>query len=293
MVRGMISGVMVLLALVLMATLIWPPGNSVVDHALQRYRYVHFAPDRPDEDATLIVMLHGYGGTAEEMRHRSGMNAVAREVRADVVYVQAEADQTGISHWNAELGLSDRDDRDFLIALIRGLQAEFGFTPERTFLLGESNGAYMAFAIACEAENLLAGVISVIGTMSAATWESCAPADPVPVLMIHGAEDDVITPAELGGEVNIWQTPALLPEVAARWAAWNGATTDMTQAPVAWAMQTDWRTGAGGLATRYLEISELAHDWPRMEYIGISGAAEAWRFMAEVMDEDARPEAGN
>lgn len=286
----MVAGLMVLLAVVLMATVIWPPGNTVVDHDMQRYRYVHFAPDRPEEDPTLIVMLHGYGGTAEELRHRSGMNAIARQVRADVVYVQAEVDEMGIPYWNAGLGLSDRDDRDFLIALIRGLQAEFGFAPDRTFLLGESNGAYMAFAIACNAEDLIAGVISVIGTMSAATWDSCDPVDPVPVLMIHGAEDEVITAAELEGEVNIWQTPALLPDVAARWAAWNGAETDETQAPVAWASQKDWRDEGGVLVARYLEISELAHDWPREEHIGISGAAEAWQFMAEVMEGATRSE---
>lgn len=283
MIRGFVAGAVCVILASVLATVIWPPGNSVVDHALQRYRYMHYAPDRPEEDPVLIVMLHGYGGTIDEMQHRSRMNALAREVRADVVYVQAEPDDSGIAHWNIGLGLTERNDVEFLIALIAGLQTEFGFSPERTFIVGESNGAYVAFAIACEAEVLVAGIISVIGTMSSPTWSACAPAHPVPVMMIHGGQDEVITADSLDGLPNAWQTPVPVRQIAEQWAAWNGATREWSDPPVPWAAQTDWHDDAGRLSGRFLEVAEMAHEWPRLDQIGISGAAQAWQFMSDVM----------
>jgi len=63
--------------------------------------------------------------------------------------------------------------------------------PARVFLIGYSNGGFMAHRLACDMSDRLAGIISVAGAASGPEVP-CAPTTPLSVLEIHGDADPVV-----------------------------------------------------------------------------------------------------
>jgi polyhydroxybutyrate depolymerase len=118
------------------------------------------------------------------------------------------------------------DDVAYLRAVIRDVMARYPVDRRRVFVVGHSNGGFMAYRMACEASDLVAGVVSLAG----ATWKDparCRPRAPVAVLQIHGTEDGVIRYA--GGR----DPPAAAPypgavESVARWAELDGCAGPLT-----------------------------------------------------------------
>lgn len=58
---------------------------------------------------------------------------------------------------------------------------------DRVYAIGMSNGAMMAYRLACDASDVFRGIMAVAGTDNTNT---CKPARPVPVLHIHARNDD-------------------------------------------------------------------------------------------------------
>ena len=50
----------------------------------------------------------------------------------------------------------------------------------------------MSYALVCHHPDVFVGAASLIGTMSGATWESCQPDRPVPILQISGTADVMV-----------------------------------------------------------------------------------------------------
>ena len=52
-----------------------------------------------------------------------------------------------------------------------------------------SNGGYMSFLLACQLSDRIAAIASVTGSMTPQTYNLCNPQRPIPVLQIHGTND--------------------------------------------------------------------------------------------------------
>jgi polyhydroxybutyrate depolymerase len=78
------------------------------------------------------------------------------------------------------------DDSGFLAALIERYEKDGSADPKRVFVTGLSNGAMMAFRLACERADLVAAIAPVAGAIGV---PRCEPSRPVSVLMIHGRAD--------------------------------------------------------------------------------------------------------
>jgi polyhydroxybutyrate depolymerase len=61
----------------------------------------------------------------------------------------------------------------------------------KVFIVGHSNGGFMALRLACEASDVFDGIVAV----SASTWNDaakCPDGRAVPLLLVHGTADDTI-----------------------------------------------------------------------------------------------------
>ncbi len=156
-------------------------------------------PDEPD--GTLILVLHGAGSWGARMEQQTGVHVVAP--RAIVAYPEGTAlGETGLLQtWNGMhcCGPAHQDDVDdvgFLQTLIEAIEAEAG--PQRVLLAGHSNGAMMAYRFASERPGLVDGVAAVAGTLGGRPGATPLdqqlklPAQPVPVLIIHGLADEQV-----------------------------------------------------------------------------------------------------
>ncbi|MEM7189595.1 MAG: PHB depolymerase family esterase, partial [Pseudomonadota bacterium] len=159
--------------------------RSTLLHGGQERIHYFFKPKQVVEPP-LIVVLHGMGGNAKNLRFGIGMTDRAALAGMSVVFPQGVRLPGGARHWNAGFRFSNTDDVGYLTTLIRKLQDEHGVSRENVFILGLSMGGYMAYHMACRTEIPIRAIASVTGTMGGATWANCpAPAKPS-ILHLHG-----------------------------------------------------------------------------------------------------------
>jgi len=160
---------------------------------LDRTYYLHIPQNLP-ENAALVVVMHGYTGSASGIMGYSGMNSVADENGFVVLYPQGTADSSGNNFFNVgyefHAGVSV-DDVAYIKAVIAHLQETYSLSEENVFATGMSNGGDMSYLLACEASDVFKAVAPVAGMMLQSFYDTCDPARLMPVFEIHGTQDDV------------------------------------------------------------------------------------------------------
>ena len=193
-----------------------------------------FILDLPEvtEGAPLIVMLHGYGQSAEMMRGNVHMEETALPKGYGVVYVTGatdSSDSTSSTCWNSEVSENQNNDVGFLVSLVEHLKTEYGFDGEKVFAAGFSNGAFMMHRLAMDAQDVFCAVASVCGKMPQKLWDRRNGENTVGVLQISGEKDDLI-PKNLDGSAKHALDPAI-EDVMQYWAQSNGIESS-TEEPI-------------------------------------------------------------
>jgi polyhydroxybutyrate depolymerase len=212
---------------------------------------------RPSGALPAVVVLHGGFGTGRQAEGAYGWDA-----RADAHgFLVAYPD--GLSRaWNAGTCCGDPqrrgiDDVGFLGGLLEALVADEGVDPDRIYMTGMSNGAMMAYRMACELPGRLAAIGPVAGTMVV----DCDSAAPVSVLHVHGLDDHNVPFAGGVGTKSVAKDhrPSV-PSVIERWRVVNACASPLTtqQGPV----RTERAAGAGGTTVTLVTVAGAGHQWP-------------------------------
>jgi polyhydroxybutyrate depolymerase len=147
--------------------------------------------------APLVVALHGYGAPGgEAFAHALGLDALADEQGFVLATPDGLVDSRGARFWNASDACCDFDhtgvdDVAYVAWLIDDVAAKVAVDPDRVFVIGHSNGGFLAHRLACDRAARIAGAVSVAG----AGWKDtsrCAPSEPVSILEIHGDADATV-----------------------------------------------------------------------------------------------------
>jgi len=147
------------------------------------------------EAAALVVVLHGYGQGAEFDRYFN-LDPVVTAEGALVAYPLGTRDGLGRRFWNANTVCCDFfergvDDVAYLEAVIDDVASRRAVDPKRVYVVGYSNGAFMAQRLACELSDRVAAIVSVAGVNVLEDGE-CQPSERVAVLQVHGDADPVV-----------------------------------------------------------------------------------------------------
>lgn len=164
------------------------------DGHIRTYRLYVPASLDASTPAPLLVALHGGLGTSAQFEANSGFDGLAESNRFVVVYpdgIGARADGTGPRTWNGgyccgPAASQNVDDVGFVRQLIDRLDAEFPIDPARTFAAGHSNGAIMAYRLACELSDRIVAIGVQAGSLGV---DTCSPKRPVSVIHLHGTAD--------------------------------------------------------------------------------------------------------
>jgi polyhydroxybutyrate depolymerase len=240
----------------------YPVGSS--QHTLtfdgeQRDYRVYVPRSLTAGPSSLIVMLHGGFGSAEQAELSYGWDRQAEDGGMIVAY----PDGIGRS-WNGggccgPAMKKDIDDVGFIEAMVAEIGTGLALDPQRIFATGMSNGGIMAYRLACESD-LFAAIAPVSGTMLV----DCDAPRPVSVLHIHGGVDESVPPdgSVGGGTQNIDGPP--LADVISYWLGADGcgaATVsqygDDPRVQLESALDCDDAT-----AVEYIVISDAGHQWP-------------------------------
>src|SRR5690606_10112325 len=105
-------------------------------------------------------------------------------------------DRSGRRFWNAGASCCNFDDLEVdhvaaLGAWIGQAAAHPRVDPRRVYLVGFSNGGFMAYRAACEMSSRLAGIISIAGAIPSDP-ASCKPERALSVVQIHGDRDPIV-----------------------------------------------------------------------------------------------------
>lgn len=155
---------------------------------------LHVPPHAPNTAGMpLLVVLHGGGGNAEQVRASTNLAEVG--VRAG--FVVAFPNGTGplrsrLLTWNsggiavhaAEHGV---DDVAFLKAVVADVQRRAPIDATRVYAAGHSNGGMMCHRLARQAADVFAGIAVVAGAMN---YTAADDRTAIAVLLIHGTADE-------------------------------------------------------------------------------------------------------
>jgi polyhydroxybutyrate depolymerase len=170
------------------------PALSLV--AARPYGFLAPASYRASTPTPLLIVLHGYGSSGRQHAEYFGLLADAEEHGYLLAYPDGTFDRAGNRFWNATDGCcnfygSTVDDVAYLGAVIDDVAAHYAVDPKRVYVVGHSNGGFMAHRLACEIGGRLAAIVSLAG----ATWlnpATCGAANPVNILEVHGDADETI-----------------------------------------------------------------------------------------------------
>jgi polyhydroxybutyrate depolymerase len=240
-----------------------PVGRS--HHELSGRTYGVYRPaSLPSGPAPLVIVLHGAVGTGAQAEQSYGWDAEADRGG----FVAAFPDGVGRT-WDASPDCCGKaaadhvDDVGFLTRLVTAVSALVPVDPRRVFLTGISNGALMAYRVACSTQ-VFAAIAPVSGTMI----NACPSPHPISILHIHGTADRTI-PYDGGpgrrdnggtGRLPVKIDGPAVPDLIARW-----RTVDGCPAPVvskAGPVTTSVAHCPSGRVVELITIAGAGHQWP-------------------------------
>lgn len=151
---------------------------------------------RAGERVPLLLVLHGFGVSSGLLIAKAGLDRVANEKRFAYLAPEGTRDSLGRPFWNAGKSCCDLeqlpvDDVKRLRDLLDENRSNPAIDPKRVFLIGYSNGGFMAQRLACDVGDRISGVISVAGAAPSADVP-CTQTSALAVLEIHGDADPVV-----------------------------------------------------------------------------------------------------
>ncbi|MXY85197.1 MAG: hypothetical protein F4Y95_01560 [Chloroflexi bacterium] len=168
-------------------------GSGVETHTIggERSAQLLLPRDRGDEPLPLVLSLHGYQGEAEAHDWYFGLSARILGWDFALITPQGTTDSRGYAFWNATDGCcnftgSEVDDFAWLNQLVA--EAREIVDLSGVYVVGYSNGGFMAYRLACDGLDGLVAIVSLAGS-SFGDPERCEGAGPVSVLQIHGSDD--------------------------------------------------------------------------------------------------------
>ena len=255
-----------------------PSGTDAGDAAVDTGAERTFGGDRPvsvrvpegydaKKPAPLLVMLHGHGASGLSFELYLKMINIADEHGFFYVAPDGTEDSKHVRFWNAtDACCADGapvDDVAYLTGLVKEIQSVYSIDPKRIYLLGHSNGGFMAHRLACEHAETFAAIASFAGAL----WtneSTCNPSGPVGVLQIHGTADDTVLYAGTSTPTSgLLGTYPGAEQTVATWAKKVGCAAALTDTGTKIHIDADLKGN---------ETSVLRHDGcPK------NGAAELWR----------------
>jgi polyhydroxybutyrate depolymerase len=155
-----------------------------------------------DHGIPLVILLHGHTGSARQLLGQ-GMGVAPLslwlEIAAhdEVVVIAPEGargsdDQQGWNDCRADASSNPRtDDVGFIAALIDRAVASHHVDRRRVYVMGMSNGGFMAFRLGIELPERIAA-IATVGASMAASSQCPAASKKLSVLMINGDADPLV-----------------------------------------------------------------------------------------------------
>lgn len=145
----------------------------------------------------LIVLLHGYGFDPERNLRYLNLREPAIERNTLLLVPEGLRTDAGNVFWNAtdfccDTDHKNPDDAGYLQNLINEVKETYSVDANRIYLIGYSNGGFMANRLVAENKGLFAGVVNFAGGHFKDESKYESPSS-IPFLQIHADDDATVT----------------------------------------------------------------------------------------------------
>ncbi|HEX3006582.1 MAG TPA: PHB depolymerase family esterase [Bacteroidales bacterium] len=241
--------------------------ESITVDGIQRYYLLNLPPNYYQQDTfPLVIVLHGAGGSALQCEKDYKLTERANAENYVIVYPEGVRNDGvfGLRTWNAGsccdfAAQRNVNDVGFISKLIDKLVADYKIDRKRIYVTGMSNGAMMAYRLACEIPGKIAAIAAVSGTML--TTSPCDPSRAVPVLHIHSERDTKVPPQGGYGIGGYYYPP-----VDSVLKVWSAADTCDSKDPAVSDFQNytlyQWQNGRNNVRIDYYLTKDGGHAWP-------------------------------
>lgn len=265
---------------------------TMKNQGLEREYYL-YRPEGLKAGAPLVIVLHGYGGSA--LKGKKAMMDIADRNGFAVCYPQGIKDPKGKPGWNVRYPSQEgmkTDDVKFLIALSKELQKRFDLSPKNTFLTGMSNGGDIIYLIAMRAPKAFKAMASIAGLQFNWMETEYSYKHPLPFMEVHGTQDRTSEwlgdPGNKGG----WGAYIPVPAAVSRIIAVNGCTEEyVTELPrregrnqvTLYQFKAGKPAVKGGRPTEVwlYKVEGGGHSWSDKD---MDTCSEIWRFFSQWID---------
>ncbi|CAG1770807.1 Oxidized polyvinyl alcohol hydrolase [uncultured bacterium] len=166
-------------------------GTITID-GIEREYILHlpksYAGDIP---LPLVMVFHGGGGTAKQIKSHTGFNKLADKENFIVVYPNSVDKNWSDGRIGDKLPM-ERDDVKFISNLIDTLSAKYRIDTKRVFSTGISNGGFFSFYLALKLSGKILAVAPVTANIPENLKDSYKPEYPVSLLLINGTDDPLV-----------------------------------------------------------------------------------------------------
>lgn len=251
-------------------------------------RFVTFLPEGIKEEAPLVVVLHGYGGS---IWRENPMVAAAKLHGFAVCIPQGLRDPKGKPSWNvgypSQAGWK-QDDVKALCRIAQHVQKRHKLSRTNTFLTGMSNGGEMCYLMAFNnKQKTFKAVAPIAGLTMEWMYSQLEAKRPIPVMEVHGTADHT---SEWGGDLENkggWGAYMPVPLAVGYWVAKNRCTHEETERveslkkdghPV---IKHRFTGGPTGCDVWLYEVVGAGHKWHTDD---IDTGEEVWSFFSKYVE---------
>jgi polyhydroxybutyrate depolymerase len=256
--------------------------------------YIYYSPGNIEKHAPLVVVLHGFTGSAEKIMNYSKLNALAKENHFTVVYPQGTMDADSNTFWNVGYDFHKEiltNDVDFIVKLIQFLQNEYSLSKTNTFITGMSNGGEMCYLMACQHSELFRAAAPVAGMMLEGFFPECKSNSPIPIFAIFGTNDPV---TRYEGDLNNgdgWGAYPDIPFTINYWAKTiqyssfkSDTLPDINKADSSFIVRETYLNDINKNEILYYKVINGGHEWPGVwGNMDINASTEIWKFFEKYL----------
>jgi polyhydroxybutyrate depolymerase len=207
--------------------------------------------------ASLVVVLHGGFGSAEQAERSYGWDQLADSAKFVAVYPD------GVKRaWNVNGGgccgrpaQENIDDVGFISAVVANVAKNIGIDASRVYATGMSNGGIMSYTLACNTT-----LFAAIGPVAGTQLDPCRSPHAVSVMAVHGTADPMVPYGGGPGHGFAHIDGLPIPELNALW-----RRVDQCQAPTETTdgqVTTSTAGCAEGRGVALVTVADGGHHWP-------------------------------
>jgi polyhydroxybutyrate depolymerase len=171
---------------------VWNSGTHRLTFDGRERTFVLDVPKELKPGAPLVMVFHGFTGSAKDMRELTGFAKVSEKHGFVAVYPEGTRDSKGRSFFNVGYEFhrdQTVDDVQFARQLAARLTRNLGLDSRAVFATGFSNGGDLSFFLGAQREPFVAAIAPVAGTMMESWAKDFRPARRIPVLAVNVKDD--------------------------------------------------------------------------------------------------------